>query len=196
MRYPTKIKITVTFIRHGATEGNLKKKYTGRTDESLCKEGRAQIQDNAKNGRYPDPDILFSSPMKRCIETCAIAFPQKRINIIEDFKETDFGLFENKSYEELKDNSFYIEWLKSGGTLPFPQGESREDFNRRTQDGFRQVLDSVKTAGIVKSDKAVHICIVAHGGTIMSLMNHLTKEDFYSFQIKNGEIITVTDMLI
>ena len=37
------MKILVYLIRHGKTEGNLKKAYIGVTDQPLCLEGRAEL---------------------------------------------------------------------------------------------------------------------------------------------------------
>ena len=36
--------IDIFFIRHGATEGNLRRRYIGRTDEPLCEAGIAQVK--------------------------------------------------------------------------------------------------------------------------------------------------------
>ncbi|MBQ3692032.1 MAG: histidine phosphatase family protein, partial [Clostridia bacterium] len=55
----------IIFIRHGKTQGNLEKRYIGKTDEHLCTVGI----DELKNRSYPDTEIVVCSPMKRCIET-------------------------------------------------------------------------------------------------------------------------------
>ena len=38
----------------------------------------------------------------------------------------NFGSFEGKTYFDLNGNEDYQRWIDSGGTLPFPGGESRE----------------------------------------------------------------------
>ena len=48
-------------IRHGMTQGNLEKRYIGRTDEPLCAEGRTVLQ---KQTAVPCSRV-FASPMKR-----------------------------------------------------------------------------------------------------------------------------------
>ena len=35
----------IYFIRHGLTEGNIQKKYIGKTDEPLCTEGIAELRE-------------------------------------------------------------------------------------------------------------------------------------------------------
>ena len=85
-------------IRHAKTQGNIERRYIGcRTDEDLCAEGIAQLQTQ----HYPDADMVFASPMKRCIETAKLLYPDVPFDIIPDFRECDFGDFENRNYEEL-----------------------------------------------------------------------------------------------
>ena len=52
--------IDIFFIRHGATEGNLRRRYIGRTDEPLCEAGIAQVETLRKQGRSVDK--LFVQP--------------------------------------------------------------------------------------------------------------------------------------
>jgi alpha-ribazole phosphatase len=57
--------------------------------------------------------------------TANIIYPEtdvSQIHICENLKEMDFGMFENKSYEDLKDEPEYIKWLESDGRNPFPGG--------------------------------------------------------------------------
>ena len=77
-------------IRHGMTRGNRERRYIGaRTDEPLCPEGVAQLR--AKD--YPRVERVFASPMRRCLETAAILYPGVPVEIVEDFREGDFGAF-------------------------------------------------------------------------------------------------------
>ena len=59
-------------IRHGQTQGNRERRYIGcRTDEPLCPEGIAQLQ----NRHYPPVSRVFVSPMRRCVETANLLYP-------------------------------------------------------------------------------------------------------------------------
>lgn len=169
----------INLIRHGATTGNLQKRYIGTTDEPLCDEGIKQLKD----GNYPNCEVLYSSPMVRCIQTAKIIYPNMGINLVEDFKECNFGDFENKNYLELSNNIDYQNWINSNGVLPFPNGESKEDFSNRSYEAFKRVIS--------QCDKD-NISMVVHGGTIMSIMEHLNpKRNYFDFQIKNGDYITI-----
>ena len=125
-------KITVCLIRHGITKGNLEGRYIGTTDEPLY--------DNKIQKAYPDADLVVSSPLKRCVSTARLIYPDNKIEIIEDFRETDFGRFEGKNYRELSGEPYYQKWIDSNGTLPFPDGESRECFIKRTNNAFDELV--------------------------------------------------------
>ena len=79
------------FIRHGRTPGNSEKRYIGKTDESILPESAAELRERAAGGEYGHPEILFVSPMRRCIETAAIIYPDMEMHIIPTFREGDFG---------------------------------------------------------------------------------------------------------
>lgn len=178
--------IKIWLIRHGMTEGNLKGRYIGRTDEHLCQEGKKALSELS----YPVPDGLFISPMIRCRETAEILFPGKKFRIMDQLSETDFGDFENKNYRELAGNPDYQAWIDSGGNLPFPGGESREAFRERTLEGVQKVI------AICSGENLQSAALVVHGGTIMTLMEAWGRpeRDFYSWHVKNGHCyMTETD---
>lgn len=171
--------IRVYLIRHGFTEGNLKKRYIGWTDEPLCEAGIREL----KCRTYPRAERIFVSPMLRCRQSAALIYPDKPYEVVEAFKECHFGRFENKNYEELSEDKAYKQWIDSMGTLPFPEGERIEAFKKRTLHGFYKVLlqcqkDGIKTAALV-----------IHGGSIMTLMEHYAfpQGNYYDYQIRNGE---------
>ena len=115
----------VVLIRHSKTAGNLMGRYIGTTDEPLCEEGIRLLE----NRSYPAAELVYVSPMKRCRETAALIYPTLAQREEPLLRECDFGDFENKNYLELNGNPDYQAWVDSGGTLPFPGGESREGFS-------------------------------------------------------------------
>lgn len=194
------ITMKIYLIRHSSTEGNLKKRYIGRTDESLCPEGEILLKERLATGLYPEADRVFVSPMKRCIQTAQILYPSQKLIVIDEFLECDFGKFENKNYEELKAVPEYQRWLKSGGAMRFPEGESRESFTKRSLAGFERALlmceyDKKMPEGRYRSvsgkteSELLSAAFVVHGGTIMSIMERyaVPKGTYYDFQIGNGE---------
>ena len=171
--------LKIYLIRHGKTQGNLLGKYIGsRTDEALCQEGIRELQ----KGEYPEAELLFVSPMERCRQTGALLYPGLEQREIALLRECDFGDFENKNYKELSGNPDYQAWIDSGGTLPFPEGEDAEAFRARCREGFVQCVEEAFSKG--SSSAAV----VAHGGTIMSILSAygFPKKDYFDWQIKKG----------
>ncbi len=165
-------------IRHGLTEGNKKKRYIGRTDEPLCQEGIEKL----KTTSYPVREHIFISPMIRCVQTARILYPQARLHIMDDFRECDFGEFENKNYLELSGNENYQRWIDSNGTMAFPGGESSEEFQRRTLLGFQRVVTCCLRSQWEKA------ALVVHGGTIMNILEvyGLPRKTFYEWHVDNG----------
>lgn len=170
--------LRLLLIRHSMTEGNKKKRYIGTTDEPLCQEGI----DLVTGIFYPEVEAVFVSPMRRCVETAGILYPKHRVHIIDELAECDFGEFENKNYLELSDNPHYQEWVDSGGTLPFPGGESREEFRWRSLHGFQKVVYNCMHHQVISA------AVVVHGGTIMNIMETFARPErsFYQWQVKNG----------
>ena len=121
------------FIRHLPTPGNEKRQYIGRTDEHLSDAAVKAFCNRIHT--YPDVQYVIASPMIRCIETARLIYPDVEIRTEPMLRECDFGLFEGKTYEELKEHPAYIEWLESGGTTAFPDGEAQEVFRERCAEG-------------------------------------------------------------
>lgn len=181
------MKLSVELLRHGKTQGNKEKRYVGKTEERLSAEGIREMEEIRKSRiNRPVPDLLFTSPMLRCLETCAILFPGKEKKVIPSFEEMDFGEFEMKNYSDLKEDKRYQEWIDGNGTGAFPNGESREQFIKRSWNGFACMLEEVVRWGVKNGREEICVCAVVHGGTIMAVMSELLQGEYYDFQCGNG----------
>ena len=178
----TENQIKLVMIRHGATKSNKEYRYLGITDESLSWEGKQVL--NEKRNRYPKTDYIFSSPMKRCMETAEILYPNQDIMTIQEWSEMNFGDFEGKNYVELQRNEFYQKWIDSHGTLPFPGGESREDFIERCKQGFYHMIQQLVEVSDI--NRGITVGLILHGGTIMSLLSHFYQGEYFDYQVANG----------
>ncbi len=163
----------IIFVRHGMTQGNIDKKYIGRTDQPLTAEGAEML----KKIEYPRVDKVYASPMKRCIETAGVIFPKEDITVVEDLREIDFGIFEDKTHYELVENAYYQKWLNNGGLSDIPEGEGFEAFRQRCVRAFKSVI---------ADEKAEAIAFVIHGGTIMALMSGLFDMGYFDAMVGNG----------
>lgn len=190
IRTGTQTEIRLTLIRHGATLSNKEGRYLGKSDESLSPEGIGILEKAVTDGHYPAADLLFSGPMKRCLETAQILYPGQAPILIPEWTEMDFGTFEGHNYKELSGDPDYQRWIDSGGTLPFPEGESREEFIRRSIAGYENMLRYMKSiwersAVSEQSDRSVSA--VVHGGTIMALLSHFLGGEYFDYQVKCGQ---------
>ena len=172
----------IIFIRHGQTEANVTYTYCGRTDMPLSEEGMRLLAEKRALGGYPDITGLdvYTSSLVRTKQTLNILFgdvPSKEEPL---FDEMDFGVFEGKSYDQLKDREDYKAW-QSGDHMAnvCPGGESGNQMKKRILRGINKLLKKGKDA-----------LVVSHGGVIAILFNHFFPDsglNWYEVQPSNGE---------
>ena len=168
----------IYLIRHGLTEANEKHLYCGSTDLPLSQKGREELAE-IKYDIDKSKVCFITSGMKRTEETLKILFGDIPHVIDSRFKEIDFGIFEMKSYNELKDTAEYQQWLDGDNhtNIP-PQGESGEQMEQRVLGAFAEIKGTDKDT-----------VIITHGGVIVSIMANLFKEENknrYQWQPKQG----------
>lgn len=185
MRNRSEDQITLVLIRHGETKSNQEHRYLGRTDEPLSEKGRKELSEYKEKGCYPSVERLFSSPMKRCVQTAEILYPDLTPVCITEWAEIDFGAFEGKNYMELKDDARYQRWIDHNGKVPFPEGESRKDFIKRCEKGFCKMMQAISRSK--RQEVPEKIGMVVHGGTIMALLGRYCKGGYFSYQAANGK---------
>ncbi|MGN0367422.1 MAG: histidine phosphatase family protein [Wujia sp.] len=166
----------IILIRHGQTQGNKEHRYVGSTDEPLLEESKNCIC-NITGDFLHENLRLFVSPMLRALQTAKALFPGREAMVVDELRECEFGDFEYKDYQELQTDERYQAFIDSGGTLAFPNGEAKEDFIHRTMIGFEKILQMVKGVDT--------IVIVAHGGTIMAILDRLSMphRDYFDWQV-------------
>lgn len=171
----------IIMIRHGETKGNIEKRYVGFTDEPITTEAKEKL----KRNYYEKVDLVFSSPLLRCIETANIAYKDQEPIIIDGLKECDFGDFEYKNYLELGGDERYQAWIDSGGLSGFPGGENMNQFTERIVEAFWEAI------GYAKRCQAGKVAFVVHGGTIQAVLHRLSipHSEFFDWHIKNGQAV-------
>ena len=165
--------MSIYLIRHGKTQANEKHLYCGSTDLPLSEAGREELQSLA----YAiAPERFATSGMKRTNETLEILFGNVPYSVDSRFREVDFGDFEMKSYEMLKDDPAYQAWLTGDneGNVP-PNGESGVQMTRRVLEAFAELPEGT--------------ALVAHGGVIAAIMANCFSQEGkhrYQWQPQNG----------
>lgn len=207
MRDRAEDQMMLALIRHGETRANIQRRYLGKTDESLSERGIERLLSYREKNRYPEVDCLFSSPMKRCMETAGILYPMLEPVIIPEWEEMDFGRFEYKNWKELKDDADYQAWIDGGGAGAFPGGESREAFIERCMRGFCRMCGILRAmeeerkpfqesvgeeAGRLfreptgEEARYIRAGLIVHGGTIMALLSSYGEREYFDCQCANG----------
>ena len=122
----------ILLLRHGRTKANEGHLYCGSTDWPLSEEGRKCLMQ--KRGVYgTEWESFYTSGLIRTKETLEILFgEQKAAKEEPNLREMDFGDFEGKSYEMLKDDPAYQEWISGDNERKIcPGGESGEQMRVR-----------------------------------------------------------------
>jgi len=158
-------------IRHGKTMANENHLYCGSTDLPLTETGIAELQklhyDVSKTCRF------VTSGMLRTEQTLYHLFGDVPHKIDRRFREVDFGAFEMKGYEELKEWSDYQAWITGDNEKNIPPfGESGEQMRERVLQGLKDLQNQPE-----------EIVLITHGGVIVAVMNHLfPKEEKNRYQ--------------
>jgi broad specificity phosphatase PhoE len=149
----------IVLARHGITEYNTQGRFLSRTDLPLSDEGRRQCAVLAERLHEYRFTHRFSSPMRRCIETCEIVAPNLSIEIDARLREIDFGEWEGHSLEWIEENDGRGLAKRRADPVHFrpPGGESFEDVALRLQP-FSERLASLRGDG--------DLLVVGHRGTL------------------------------
>ncbi len=171
-------------IRHGLTQGNQEGIFAGgNLDIPLCKKGEDGLRKLAESYEYPSVPLVFSSPMKRAMESAQILYPDVKEKIIlENLRENCFGEFEGKTMEELKSNEHFASWLNPKSNYVPQGGESGSHFAQRTAQVLLHMMRHLAQNGISQA------ACVTHGGVIMSMLSQiaLPRQDPQAWMCDNG----------
>lgn len=157
----------IHLIRHGTHNGAVEGKYIGHTDEELSKEGKEELIKLKSDFIYPDCTVVVSSPLKRCLETAKILYPNNEPAVMRGFSEYDFGEFEGLTADELSQYPEFLDWIKGGEEAFAPSGESNGEFKTRVLTDFIRLVQGLFKTG---DDSCA---IITHGGVIMTILSAL-----------------------
>jgi alpha-ribazole phosphatase len=168
--------VVVALFRHGVTEENKRKTYLGWNDSPLCPESKKISTSN----RY---DRYFSSDLSRCITTANILFPTNELHLLTHLREMNFGKWEGKTYQDLKEGPLYQRWLSDPISYCPPEGESFVEFTTRVSIGWDKITEDIL------SDNIQRCAIITHGGVIRYLLSEFAPQhsDFWSWQVPHHQ---------
>mgnify|MGYP001012498054 FL=1 len=178
----------IIFIRHGETDFNRARLYFGHLDTDLNKTGVEQLRKTKIlfEKREKMPDVVFSSDLKRCSQSMEILEIDEEIekNLTEDLREINFGIFEGKTYEEIK--SEYPEkvekMINDWRNFKADKGESINEMMLRVAEKMNEIINQYRNKKIL---------VVAHAGVIQALTSYYlfgNLDGYWKFKINNGSI--------
>ena len=180
----------IYFVRHGETKANKERLLFGQLDWDLNKEGIKQSKQAALKLSNIKADYIISSPLKRAKNTAGIISKKlktKKIIIDKDLIEKSEGLWEGKSYWEVrkKDPKGYKQWLKSPFKNKPPKGESVLDLDKRVKRFYKAVLRKYSGKNII---------VVCHSGPIRLFVLRLLNaniDKFWRLKVENGSVTEI-----
>jgi uncharacterized phosphatase len=156
------------FIRHGETEWNAAGRLCGRTDVPLSDAGRRQAQLLALRLKPIPFEALYSSPLRRALETATILGRAIGREAVADPRlvELSYGAWEGRTYEESRraNPDVYRAWERDPGSVAPPEGESGE-----------QLIVRVKPflADVVQRHPSGNVAVVCHRTVSRLLACHI-----------------------
>jgi len=148
-------------IRHGETKYNVEKIFRGRLDISLSDLGVEHAESLGKYLSKINFEIIFSSPLRRALETANIISKHQRGNIKvevdEDLIDISYGEWEGKREGEVKRlyPKLYREWHLNPHRVRFPNGESLQDVKVRLEKFIEKVTSKFKGEIAIVSHRVV-----------------------------------------
>jgi len=155
-------------VRHGDTESNSAERYWGNTDVKLNDAGFRQAERLRDCLAADRIEAIYSSDLSRASTTAEIIASKHGVDVIicAELREMNFGELEGLTFNEISQLHPEVTelWRQRSHKLKFPGGESVDEFNSRVS----QFVSRLK-----KHAPQETILIVAHSGSLRSLMCHL-----------------------
>lgn len=173
---------TYYFVRHGTTDFNGQGVYFGKTDSPLNVEGILQAKELGISLSEIHFDEIYTSPMKRCIDTARFITEMRKPHVHDELSELDFGRWEGLNFRQCseKDPEEFRKWSADYRNTAPPEGEKYTEFYTRVRRFYEDVL----------IQKEGTILIVAHKGVLQLLVSLLLSDSdslFWNFNFHLGK---------
>lgn len=180
-------------VRHGKTEYNERRQYCGALDPDLSDLGRQELEGSAIRAYLEEhtPDMVFCSPMQRTLQTAAILLDGRDVPLVAvpELREIDFGDFEGRSYEDMKDDPAYTAWLDTNCEGPIPGGDFPDAFRDDVEVCFESLLETCRTERVERA------LVVSHGGVLGTILERFAEPEkhWYEYHFPCGGFAVLKD---
>lgn len=128
---------TVILVRHGECSANVEERFRGRLDFELNELGRQQAGQIAAALQKLNPGALYSSPLRRAVQSLEPAAQSLGLKIrIEDgLTNISFGAWEGQKKSDIarEQTELWNLWKHRPESLSFPGMESLDDVGKRSR---------------------------------------------------------------
>jgi alpha-ribazole phosphatase len=179
--------VDLYLVRHGITLWNVQKKYLGHTDIGLVESEKSQLCGLRGEMSKLTFDYFFSSDLLRCQETAAYIKPEVSFQLEKRVRELNFGEWEGKTYDQLKHDIRYTNWLDDWEELGPPNGETGIQFKARVDQFLTELLQRIEKMG-TKGGRVPKVLIITHGGVIRHILSRcISGRSFWQWKITYGK---------
>ena len=158
---------TIIMVRHGQSESNVKKTFTGQLNAPLTEAGREQAR---RMAQYLDKyriDKIYVSSLERAVETAQpIALRQNcPVEKRDELMEINSGLWQGLTFTEIAEKypQTYEVWRSDIGKATPDGGETCEELYSRVTAFFKKVLEEPEET----------ICLVCHATPIRMMESYI-----------------------
>lgn len=185
------VEFTLSLIRHGESEVNVMPDLMGQSpDVPLTEKGKEQARKLhtkfVKNNKKFD--FIFSSPYKRALDTCRLAMPDEKQDIIlaPDLREYDAGDWLGGSRKKILTQDIVNRMNIMGQEFLPPNGESCTMVERRSSRWLEEAIIYNKDMHEYYAEHGkADIACFSHGMTIKSLLHYIMGFDkSFTWKIK------------
>jgi len=133
----------ILYFVHGTTYDNATEKCSGWKNVELNDLGIQQAKDLVEQANNPSFDVLFTSDLRRAIDSADLGWPELDKTQDKRLRECNYGDYDGGSKELVVYESYIYG--------PFPNGESLKDVEKRILDFISYVKENYegKTVAIV-----------------------------------------------
>jgi broad specificity phosphatase PhoE len=157
---------TAYLLRHGETEYHAQQRLLGRLDIGLNKKGLEQAGRVAEYFRGVQLSGIYSSPLRRCLETAAPTAEAKGLEmvIMDGLMEVEMGEWDGRNIEELfsSEGEEVGRWMRNPSSVRIPGGEDFGAVRKRVMAAMKEI------AARHEGNEAV--LVVTHGGPIRGII--------------------------
>lgn len=155
----------IILVRHGECQGNLENRFRGRKDYPLNERGRKQAIELAAELESINPDAIYSSPLKRAMETAAPLARKLSMDVIgeEGINNIYLGKWEGRLKSEIAREfpEQWETWINTPEKLLLEDSEPFPSVQKRS-------LDSL--ARITEKHRGQTVVVVSHRTTLKPLV--------------------------